>query len=564
MFRRFPQQHFVNAILFLLFGSMLFFTAKNIFSFYHSEKIYQATLQKLTKLQKAVEEKGFRLTHLTSKQNEALFEQLPQNSDHYQILLPPELLSADPSAFQDKLQHDVSALQEEATQHHVLLPGRFFLALSQYENLPPPSSDLKKISLQEIILHFIAQKICQQNGLQLYQFELQAASEPCPNKFFSSLGSLSIHFATDELSFQKFFHELIQSPYFLIVKTVSVENSQPNPPSRLLMQKYLKSRPTLDSNSNIKIILGRENIIVRLELELFDIRPLPSPHAEESCTWQRTKENTPLFVSHPYFIKNGELVDLLEEKTPLYPPIPNQWLVDNNLDYSNPNILSEDPDDDGFTNLEEWLGSSPLEAPGVYSSNPNDPTSRPPLWTKLKYSINDIQKSNYRFEFTGYETEGSQKIFQLQPKTLTPNITKQGKRVFNKKIRYGSLGEQLDGLPLQIFSFDKKERVHQGVSYDTSELTLLNIETGEKWRLVKKSILYPDSTPISILEGIQFHYTLTSPPQLFNVRLHDSFTLESLPLPMGTTSETYRLLDIRKNEVELEKEETHYVLPITG
>jgi hypothetical protein len=49
------------------------------------------------------------------------------------------------------------------------------------------------------------------------------------------------------------------------------------------------------------------------------------------------------FVSRPYLLKEGKLIDPMEGKEPLYPPVPNQWLIDHKLDYTDMNILERDP-----------------------------------------------------------------------------------------------------------------------------------------------------------------------------------------------------------------------------
>ncbi|HLB33200.1 MAG TPA: Amuc_1099 family pilus-like system protein, partial [Chthoniobacterales bacterium] len=75
----------------------------------------------------------------------------------------------------------------------------------------------------------------------------------------------------------------------------------------------------------------------------------------------------PLFTSRHYFLHQGKLIDPIEAKIQLHPPVPNEWLLKNHLDITDPNILSRDNDHDGFTNLEEWLGSNPYSAPGTES-----------------------------------------------------------------------------------------------------------------------------------------------------------------------------------------------------
>ena len=570
------KHHFIGTLLIFFFAISFYFAVKNSCAFYHSEKTYRTTLKKIKALEKLTNEENLQKAEAASKQSEASLKKLLSYFHRYQIILPPELAAASPSVFQDHLQYDVLALQKKAAQNDVAWPSRFFLALNQYENSPPSANELKKASQQEIILNWIAQKITEHRELTLQQFELQSSFEPDSNDLFSSLGLLTIHFTSDELSFQKLFNELVQAPYFFTIKTITVENSQPTPPAPSVTTTNFKRPSCITSEPSIKIIFGNEKVTVKMQLELLDVH-VPKEETiamhgdvEDKLIWQRSKDDAPLFVSRPYFIRNGLLVDLLEEKTALHPPVPNQWLIDHHLDYSDPNILSEDPDHDGFTNLEEWLGSAPLDAPGVDSSNPNDPTSRPLLWTKLHCTSSDVQKNNYHFEFTGYETEGSQKVFQLQPKTPTPNINTHGKSVLNRKVRYATLGQKLDELPLAIFSFQEKQTNHQGVFYDTSELTLMNNETGEKWTLIKKSTLHPDSTMISVLSGICFHYDLPSPPQLVKVTCGNEFSLESLPLPENTTHpgqkeiETYQLIAIKNNEVELKKEGVHYAVPIAN
>ena len=75
---------------------------------------------------------------------------------------------------------------------------------------------------------------------------------------------------------------------------------------------------------------------------------------------------------------------------------------------------------------------------------------------------------------------------------------------------------------------------------------------------------------ISVLSGICFHYDLPSPPQLVKVTCGNEFSLESLPLPENTTHpgqkeiETYQLIAIKNNEVELKKEGVHYAVPIAN
>lgn len=92
----------------------------------------------------------------------------------------------------------------------------------------------------------------------------------------------------------------------------------------------------------------------------------------------------PLFVSVPYIAKSevdpsGQVkTELLDPYTDdpngmIHKPVPNAWLIEHNLDMLAGNVLDQDPDGDGFTNLDEYNGKT----------DPNDPKSHPPYWTKL-------------------------------------------------------------------------------------------------------------------------------------------------------------------------------------
>lgn len=285
--------------------------------------------------------------------------------------------------------------------------------------------------------------------------------------------------------------------------------------------------------------------------------------------WNKIKNESSLFLSRNYFSKNGILVDLLEEKTPIFPPVPNQWLIDNDLDYSNPNLLSEDSDGDGFTNLEEWQGSDPYQSPGSHPSDPNNPRLHPPLWTKLRWNSESLHKNNYYFDFMGSNNNNAEEYFQLQSQNPIPDINAQGKNILSTKIREVKLGEKIANLPLCVFSYEEKKVIYKEICYDVSELTLKNLITEEYWKLIRKSTLHPQSTAISIIDGISFDYILKSPPQKIDIQCGSSFELESLPFYEETESagkkdtEVYHLVKLNSKEATLEKEGQYYCVPIS-
>lgn len=286
---------------------------------------------------------------------------------------------------------------------------------------------------------------------------------------------------------------------------------------------------------------------------------------QKQSSWFTPSHGTPLFTSRNYYSKNNSLFDLMEGDTNLYNPIPNQWILEHNLDYSNSNLLSEDPSHDGFTNLEKWLGNDPYNNPGATSSDPNDPDSRPLLWTKLRCYHSDFKNISYHFYFLGVDADSSKDIFLLYADEPLPDFTQQGKYILTTRVRHYKFGEQIAGMPLQIFSFKESRSVSNDISYNTSTLTLMNIETKEKYDLIMKSRLNPNPTTIEILDTISLEYILESPPRKITLKCGETFALESLaPLtdPEHKEQEIYKLVQAGPYGVVLERNKSTYSIPI--
>lgn len=97
-------------------------------------------------------------------------------------------------------------------------------------------------------------------------------------------------------------------------------------------------------------------------------------------TWARQEaESRPvdLFTGIPLFIAREQptkAVDLYKSG-PIHSPIPNIWWIQHDLDPGFADSPGRDPDEDGFTNLEEFQ----------WKTDPKDAKTHPPLIVKLKY-----------------------------------------------------------------------------------------------------------------------------------------------------------------------------------
>jgi len=98
---------------------------------------------------------------------------------------------------------------------------------------------------------------------------------------------------------------------------------------------------------------------------------------EKSLLDNEQKDRGNLFVSRIYILKDGNLIDPIEGEQQLHPPITNAWLINFGLNFADSTIKDQDPDQDGFTNLEEFNAKP--------KSDPKDKASHPPKINKLRF-----------------------------------------------------------------------------------------------------------------------------------------------------------------------------------
>ena len=215
------------------------------------------------------------------------------------------------------------------------------------------------------------------------------------------------------------------------------------------------------------LTVPKENAIPSLNL---DAVRQAAALADSPTKWKSRSdlpEGTPargsLLVSRRYLLKDGKLIDpLAEGSDQLHPPISNDWLLANGLDYTDMNIKEKDSDGDGFSNLEEF----------EKKTNPNDPKDAPPSFNKLKLVA--FKPVPFRLEFKG-DPSGDGKEFQINLKDLKGSARSQ----------YRKIGDQIEGAPYKILKYELKEGPNErGVTVNLSELTVQNSETGESIILV--------------------------------------------------------------------------------
>lgn len=213
-----------------------------------------------------------------------------------------------------------------------------------------------------------------------------------------------------------------------------------------------------------------------------------------------------LFVPEKHFIgANGVPTTL--QTTMVHPPVPNEWLEQFGLPIADADVLEQDPDGDGFTNLDEWLGHT----------NPIDPKSHPDYVTKLK--LKSFTEEPFGLIFSSWvgDSFGINAIDYSQP------------------TQFLKLGDTIGGTRFKIIKFQEKHRPNQyGTNVDVSELTLQNKETGETLTLVKEKVaMSPESVATLV-----YSWPAGPSPKQFEVRKDQEFSLK----PQEEIK--YKLLDV--------------------
>src|SRR5438477_11691802 len=198
-----------------------------------------------------------------------------------------------------------------------------------------------------------------------------------------------------------------------------------------------------------------------------------------------------LFVPEKHFIgANGQPATL--QTTEVHPPVPNEWLEQFGLLITDAVVLEQDPDNDGFSNLEEWQGHT----------NPTDGNSHPEYYTKLK--LKSTKEEPFRLVFSSWvgDTYGINTIDLKQP------------------TQFLKVGDAIKGTRLKIVKFRKKYQPNKyGTNVDVSELTLEQVETKEQLTLIKEKVaMSPESVAT-------FVYTWGG-RQEFQVRKDQEFSLK--------------------------------------
>ena len=201
-----------------------------------------------------------------------------------------------------------------------------------------------------------------------------------------------------------------------------------------------------------------------------------------------------LFVPEKHFI-NADGKPATLQTTQVHPPVPNEWLEQFNLPIADADVLTQDPDGDGFSNLDEWQGHT----------NPIDKNSHPEYLAKLK--LKAFSEEPFRLKFSSWvgDTFAINTIDLKQP-TL-----------------FLKVGDIITGTHFKIVKFNEKyEADKYGTKVDVSELDLENEQTKDKLTLVKEKVAMSPESVATFVYG----WPASAERQEFQVRKEQEFSLK--------------------------------------
>jgi hypothetical protein len=231
-----------------------------------------------------------------------------------------------------------------------------------------------------------------------------------------------------------------------------------------------------------------------------------SEQLENPTQWKGSTRSG-LFVPERHFIGPDGLPATLQN-TQVHPPVPNEWFEKYGLHIEDPDVLDEDPDKDGFTNLDEWQGGT----------DPTDPSSHPDYLTKLHLVSATEEPFRYIFSSRSGNRFGINTIDE------------------SEATQFLKVGDVIRGTEFKVVKFTEKHARNQyGINADVSELLLEHQQSHIQVTLVKREVA---TSPQSVAT---FVYTWGGRRE-FEVRKDQEFSLKP------NEQIKYRLVDVQPDK----------------
>lgn len=240
----------------------------------------------------------------------------------------------------------------------------------------------------------------------------------------------------------------------------------------------------------------------------------------QPAEWTATTAS--LLVSKPYVVRDGQLFNPMDPGgQPLHPPVPNEWIVQYGLDYSDPSLLETDADGDLFTVLEEFHAGT----------DPTDPKSKPSYASKLR--VRQYISERFRLKFSSIVDGETYSVNTIDLKEPT---------------QFVKVGEFIPDTKFKLTAFEPKTVEERGIVKDISELVFEDTETGDK-------VVLPLDQEVNSPTTIGVFVNLLDNAE-FRVKRNEEFSISQEP------DVSYKLIDITDSGAVIQRTDTGKDLPI--
>jgi hypothetical protein len=236
-------------------------------------------------------------------------------------------------------------------------------------------------------------------------------------------------------------------------------------------------------------------------------KPLKSAEIQSSLAawdtpvlWQEPDNHHRLFQSdkflfYPSAYPNNDYIKKVDAQTRSPSGVLLSWYEKYGLDFTDPNVDREDPDNDGFSNIVEFKNDpvgtvqKAADCDGTKSTNPLDPKEHPGYLSRLRLQKYDLRE--FHIQFKGYQQLNGVYLFQLYLNDVSSSEQPALKKT----------GDELgfEGYTVGAFHQEFKDIVDPGthltVNTDVSTLELDKPEIGLKVILPFRQVINsPEST----------------------------------------------------------------------
>ena len=290
----------VFAALFLLGGGIAGWFAYGSWDDYSiATQTYSEAVSKLSNLAKqspAPSQANLSKLVKTIDSDQASLSELLKTLHQYKI---PVFVSSEktkshdaPQLFQDALRAQVTKLKGMAAKSGATLPSGFYLALDEYENRLPSPDNVVALSKQLTVFNWITDSLISHSGLIIAEFSkiesapvqppksdrkpLPQPTTAKPEPSYENISTLRISLRCDQGSLREILNSMSQSPYFLVIDSLQLQNTVTEPPRRYSASQQ-PTQPAANFTQEgqppvqrIPIVVGREQINTSLRIRILE------------------------------------------------------------------------------------------------------------------------------------------------------------------------------------------------------------------------------------------------------------------------------------------------------